>query len=106
MKFIKDEIRELKNFDTISSDKECSRQWRALMSLMQREWFFRRWVVQEIALAADATVYCGPDEVPWKAFAVAVELFVEVETATHRLSEVMGRDEKFRHVPGWFRVRL
>jgi hypothetical protein len=33
---------------------------------------------------------------------VAVELFVEVETATHRLSEVMKKDEKFRHVPGWF----
>lgn len=100
--FIKEEIRELKNFDTISSNTQYSRQWRALMSLMQREWFFRRWVVQEIALAGAATVYCGPHSVPWKAFAVAVELFVEVETATHRLSEVMGRDEKFRHVPGWF----
>jgi hypothetical protein len=31
-----------------------------------------------------------------------VELFVEVESATHRLSEVMQKDEKFQHVPGWF----
>jgi hypothetical protein len=31
-----------------------------------------------------------------------VELFVEVETATHRLSEIMKKDEKFLHVPGWF----
>lgn len=100
--FIRDEIRELRNFDTISSNTQYSKQWRALMSLMQREWFFRRWVVQEIALASAATVYCGPHSVPWKSFAVAVELFVEVETATHRLSEVMGRDEKLRHVPGWF----
>ncbi|KAK0646920.1 heterokaryon incompatibility protein-domain-containing protein [Cercophora newfieldiana] len=100
--FIRDEIRELRNFDTISSNTEYSKKWRALMSLMQREWFFRRWVVQEIALAGAATVYCGPHSVPWKSFAVAVELFVEVETATHRLSEVMGRDEKLRHVPGWF----
>lgn len=38
----------------------------------------------------------------WKKFAVAVELFVEVETATHRLSEVMKKDPKFYHVPGWF----
>jgi hypothetical protein len=35
-------------------------------------------------------------------FAVAVELFVEVETATHRLSEVMKKDPQFYHVPGWF----
>jgi hypothetical protein len=100
--FIKDEMKSLKNFDVISSDQQYSRKWQALMSLMQRDWFFRRWVVQEIALASAATVYCGSLEIPWKSFAVAVELFVEVETATHRLSEVMKRDEKFRHVPGWF----
>ena len=100
--FIKDEMKELKNFDRISSDEQYSQQWRALMSLMQRPWFFRRWVVQEIALARAATVYCGSHRVPWKSFAVAVELFVEVETATHRLSDVMKPSEKFRHVPGWF----
>jgi hypothetical protein len=100
--FIHDEIMELKNFDTICSDKSYTDKWRALMMLMQRDWFSRRWVVQEIALASKATLYCGPDSLPWKEFAVAVELFVEVETATHRLSEVMQKDEKFRHVPGWF----
>lgn len=46
--------------------------------------------------------YCGSDSIPWKNFAVAVELFVEVETATHRLSEVMKKDEAFGHVPRWF----
>lgn len=102
IRFIKDEMRELKHFDTITTDEQYSRKWQALMSLMQRDWFFRRWVVQEIALASAAKVYCGPHSVPWRSFAVAVELFVEVETATHRLSEVMKRDEKFRHVPGWF----
>ncbi|KAF2475609.1 HET-domain-containing protein, partial [Lindgomyces ingoldianus] len=102
IKFIKEEIMELKNFDRISSNERYSQKWQALMSLMQRDWFFRRWVVQEIALAGAATVYCGPHSIPWKSFAVAVELFVEVETATHRLSEVMKRDEKFRHVPNYF----
>jgi hypothetical protein len=102
IKFIQEEITPLKNFDKISSDKTYSAKWEALMILMQREWFSRRWVVQEIALAKKATVYCGPDSIPWKEFAVAVELFVEVETVTHRLSEVMQRDEKFHYVPGWF----
>ncbi|RDW67578.1 hypothetical protein BP6252_08974 [Coleophoma cylindrospora] len=102
IEFIKGEMKELKNFDTLTSDEQYSRKWQALMSLMQRDWFFRRWVVQEIALSSAAMVYCGHHSVPWKSFAVAVELFVEVETATHRLSEVMKRDEKFRHVPGWF----
>ncbi|KAH8716769.1 heterokaryon incompatibility protein-domain-containing protein [Phaeosphaeriaceae sp. PMI808] len=100
--FIREEITQLRNFDKISSDKNYSDKWRALMMLMQREWFSRRWVVQEISLAKKAKIYCGPYSIQWKEFAVAVELFVEVETATHRLSEVMQNDEKFRHVPGWF----
>jgi len=47
-------------------------------------------------------VYCGEDRINWSKFAIAVELFVEVETATHRLSEVMKKDPRFYHVPGWF----
>lgn len=47
-------------------------------------------------------MHCGGEKISWKKFAVAVELFVEVETATHRLSEVMKKDPKFYHVPGWF----
>ncbi|KAH8656698.1 heterokaryon incompatibility protein-domain-containing protein [Tricladium varicosporioides] len=100
--FIHGEIMELKNFDMICSDKRYTGKWQALMVLMQRDWFSRRWVVQEIALASKAKVYCGPDSIPWKEFAVAVELFVEVETATHRLSEVMQKDEKYQHVPAYF----
>lgn len=96
------EIMRLENFDTISEKRENASKWQSLLLLMQRPWFSRRWVVQEIALARSATIYCGNDEIPWTNFAVAVELFVEVETATHRLSEVMRKDEKFGHVPQWF----
>jgi hypothetical protein len=101
-KFIKEEITHLKDFDSISSDKDYSNKWQALMVLMQREWFSRRWVVQELSLANKADIWCGPDSMSWKEFAVAVELFVEVESATHRLSEVMQKDVQFKHVPGWF----
>lgn len=92
----------LENFDTVSEKKENASKWQSLLLLMQRPWFSRRWVVQEVALARAATIYCGRDKIPWENFAVAVELFVEVETATHRLSEVMRKDERFGHVPQWF----
>lgn len=59
-------------------------------------------MVQEIALARSAVIYCGEDQISWKDFAIAVELFVEVETATHRLSEVMRKESKEHHVPGLF----
>jgi hypothetical protein len=101
-KFIQDEITHLKDFDSISSNKDYNNKWQALMKLMQREWFSRRWVVQELSLANKAEIWCGRDWMPWKEFAVAVELFVEVESATHRLSEVVQKDVQFKHVPGWF----
>ena len=102
LRFIRKEVLQLQNFDELCESELASEKWSALLDLMQRPWFSRRWVVQEIALARRAVVYCGNDRISWKKFAVAVELFVEVETATHRLSEVMKKDPKFYHVPGWF----
>jgi Heterokaryon incompatibility protein (HET) len=102
LKFIKEEVLKLQDFDELCSSRAHSHKWRSLLELMQRDWFSRRWVVQEIALARRAMIYCGTDKISWSKFAVAVELFVEVETATHRLSEVMKKDPKYYHVPGWF----
>lgn len=102
IKFVKDEILHLQRFDELCDDERNSQKWQALLLLMQRPWFFRRWVVQEISLAKSAMIHCGPDQIPWNDFCVAVELFVEVETVTHRLSEVMKKDPKFFHLPGWF----
>lgn len=86
--FIKQEILQLQHFDDLSSSKDTSGKWRALLELMQRDWFSRRWVIQEVALAKKAIIHCGKAKLAWTKFAMAVELFVEVETATHRLSEV------------------
>ncbi|KAF2444101.1 HET-domain-containing protein [Karstenula rhodostoma CBS 690.94] len=102
IQFVKDEISQLKDFDKLCIDKQHAPKWKALLVLMQRPWFSRRWVVQEIALAERAQVYCGHDQIPWVDLAIAVELFVEVETATHRLSELMKKDDVipylFEHV--------
>lgn len=42
--------------------------WSALRALYQRDWFFRVWTFQEIALATTATVLCGDRALPWTAF--------------------------------------
>lgn len=86
--FIKQQILQLQHFDDLSSSTDSSDKWRALLELMQRDWFSRRWVIQEVTLAKKATIHCGKTKLAWTKFAIAVELFVEVETATHRLSEV------------------
>ena len=37
----------------------CGNEWRALWGLLEKRWFKRAWVVQEVALARDATLVCG-----------------------------------------------
>ena len=62
----------------------------------------RSGVVQEIALAKQATLHCGDDEISWFDFANAVALLVETESVSRRLSEVVRGDKQFGFVPAWF----
>ena len=59
------------------------------------------WVIQELALAKKAELRCGNKSLSWKDFSDAVQLFVEVETGTHRISEAMRKSSAWNHSPGW-----
>ncbi|KAL7906557.1 HET domain-containing protein [Trichoderma velutinum] len=51
-------------------------QPRAITSLLQRSWFKRRWIIQEVVLASDVWVHYGATSIHWNAFELAlVELF-------------------------------
>jgi Heterokaryon incompatibility protein (HET) len=76
LKFIH-QILDFKNFDRLTADSRRVPEWAALLSLMKRPWFGRRWVVQEMALAKKAFLHCGKDSVPWDDFADALRLFEE-----------------------------
>jgi hypothetical protein len=103
MDFIRERVLELWKFDELIENRKLAKHWAALIRLMKRPWFSRRWVVQEIALSTHGgTIYCGKDHNSWQDFADAVSLFVEVESATHRLSDVMKLDQSFGNIPDFF----
>ncbi|KAI0099001.1 heterokaryon incompatibility protein-domain-containing protein [Nemania sp. FL0031] len=60
--------------DRYAHDNKQATKWYSLAELMRDRWFSRRWVVQEIALAREATVHCGDRTVQWADFADAVSL--------------------------------
>lgn len=75
LKFIEERVCDLGAFEKIANDDSAHEQWKALAALMNRPWFSRRWVVQELALARRATVHCGKRSVQWTDFETAVALF-------------------------------
>lgn len=70
-------IIELEQEDTFSVKAADLQHWTAFTSLIRRDWFSRRWVVQELALAKNAFLTCGHDVVNWKDFAAAIEFFTD-----------------------------
>lgn len=51
-------------------------QSRPITSLLQRSWFKRRWIIQEVVLAKDVWVHYGATRIHWNAFELALaELF-------------------------------
>ena len=100
--FISSRVLQIWKFDQLCDDLRAAKEWYGFINLMKRPWFSRRWVVQEIALARQARLHCGRKSIRWQDFADAVSLFVEVESATHRLSEVMRRDQQFDNIPEFF----
>ncbi|KAH8693273.1 heterokaryon incompatibility protein-domain-containing protein [Talaromyces proteolyticus] len=63
------------NADQLFEDPKYRYEWLALAKLMRRPWFRRRWIIQEIALAKNATLHCGGSWLYWDDFADAVMLF-------------------------------
>jgi hypothetical protein len=57
----------------------------ALINLLKRRWFTRRWAIQEVALAKRATLHCGRESISWVEFADAIDLI------RSRLSRLLPR---------------
>jgi hypothetical protein len=103
MDFVRHRVLEVWKFDELVTTRKMANHWFALVNLMKRPWFSRRWSIHEIALSLrGATIHCGRDFNKWQDFADAVSLFVEVEISTRRLSDVMSLDRIMGNIPEFF----
>ncbi|OAX82494.1 hypothetical protein ACJ72_03149 [Emergomyces africanus] len=84
MKFIQNNLKP-DEFDKSVEDPSLLKEWLALSALIRRPWFSRRWIIQEIALAKKATVYCGCAHLDWEEFANAVSLLVHSKENVQQL---------------------
>ena len=96
------ELLKIDQFPRLVDDSTVHHKWRALKDLMMRDWFSRRWIIQEIALAHQATLLCGDSELDWKEFADAVSLFNLYETETRAISKIMMDQIDYDYQPDYF----
>ncbi|KAL6365750.1 hypothetical protein LRP88_00325 [Fusarium phalaenopsidis] len=70
-----------KHLPSIDFPKVEDPTWSILTKLLERKWFRRVWVAQELVLAQEAVVVCGAHQMPWDTFHATVELcFAVVES--------------------------
>ena len=69
--------------------------WIALSRIFSRPYFRRSWIIQEVALARDAVVQCGPHVIDWDLLATASsyqmgQLASDAENAHDAVAAIMG----------------
>ena len=52
--------------------------WSSVTDLLQRPWFERLWIWQEVRLAKEAYLFCGNEGVPWESFRRAMAYLLRV----------------------------
>lgn len=78
------------------------RQWLGLLALLSRPWFQRAWVVQELALARQATVVCGEQMVHWTRLAATLTFIHAKRWYHHLCTEKMRHIASLRDDPGMY----
>lgn len=71
------EITNFQTFDKLIASGPLEPRWIELIRILKLPWFGRRWIIQEIALAREATVHCGLDRIHWDDFAETVSLLLD-----------------------------
>lgn len=91
-------IRNIHKFEQNVKNYTNCEEWDALLQLMGRPWFTRRWVVQEIALARRASIHCGSEEVPWSHFSEAIALF---QAAADEVNQKFRENKAYDYNPAY-----
>ncbi|KAF2267331.1 hypothetical protein CC78DRAFT_614271 [Lojkania enalia] len=75
-------VNDIMNFQVLdlcleATDESDERRWCDLIDTLKAPWFSRRWIIQEVASARDASVHVGKDVVHWDDLADAILLLHE-----------------------------
>jgi hypothetical protein len=90
MQFI-EKLGRVSDLDRIVRDSSFNEDWIAVLQLICLPWFSRIWVVQEIAVARKATIWCGSESVNWDQLESCVSLLAlrsQISTEYSRIADL------------------
>jgi hypothetical protein len=93
-----EQCRDPDTFDKMLYDTKAAKSWDAVASLMKKDWFSRRWIVQEIALAPEARLHCGDQNIAWRDF---VEVVSQMSDNQEELRDLFKRSTEFHNHPDY-----
>ncbi|ORY14202.1 heterokaryon incompatibility protein-domain-containing protein [Clohesyomyces aquaticus] len=80
--------------------------WLGFIALINRPWFKRAWVVQEIALAKSAKVVCGTKVFPWEKLSKTLSFIKATKWYHHLHTEKLKHIRSIRKQPGVYKSLL
>jgi hypothetical protein len=84
-----DRLRTINPLDLANTRTKAMMQlgdWKGCAELFQRAWFYRTWIIQEIAVASKVTVICGSHIILWEDLLYISEVFSTSKWGTQVLS--------------------
>lgn len=82
------------------------KNWLGFLAFINRSWFKRSWVVQELALARSATVVCGSRSISWEKLAKTIVFIKETRWYHHLSTEKLRHVSEVRQNPGIYKKFL
>ena len=73
------------------SEEQRAAHWKALIALLERSWWARVWVRQEVAVAKQAVVHCGNQQCDFAALAATANILSKVDETLGSGSFLLNR---------------
>jgi WD repeat-containing protein 55 len=83
----------IEDFDRLNIPTPGSQQWLYLNKLLSRSWFYRVWVIQEVALSTYVQLQCGRRTVSWQEMKVFASSMISNDLTQYLVSADNNADQ-------------
>lgn len=92
--FVQKKMLDLTNIDNLARDITAIDEWEAFVDLLNNTVFSRLWLVQEVIVARNVTLHCGPETAQYDDLVEAMDVFISMRDSISQLFRHCGKSTK------------